>query len=217
MNDDEYVLLTDAIEVVALGIERRFGRYHVQTFKRDDGSRDYHVQVPIDDGMYERARMDLAEEIVLDAMRLGRVRCLSYDGDESAEPLEFKVDLPLYIEEEVISDGERSWEFILVSKSDLLRAIPLPIDPIADEEPGTEALDIRTDPPAESAQAWLVDLMKKSPEVTGNPKAFYLAQATNKFGISKRAFNRIWDAAISESGAVNWAKAGRKRSKSIHQ
>ena len=54
---------------------------------------------------------------------------------------------------------------------------------------------------------WLVDLMHEEPKK--KPKHKYLEEAQSKFGVSKRAFNRVWGQAIAETGKTEWSKPGR--------
>jgi len=57
---------------------------------------------------------------------------------------------------------------------------------------------------------WLVAMMKKAP-TQPTPKAAALEEALAKFpGLSKRAFDRAWSAAIRETDAQKWAAPGRR-------
>jgi hypothetical protein len=59
--------------------------------------------------------------------------------------------------------------------------------------------------------------MQQSPKVRTKAKAAFWSDARTRFPtIGKRQFDRAWDKAIGESGAREWAKAGRPRAKSKH-
>jgi hypothetical protein len=55
---------------------------------------------------------------------------------------------------------------------------------------------------------WLLTLMNKASPT--KPKAEYLADAKEKFGVGTRAFLRAWDQAVIETGKTEWSKPGRK-------
>jgi hypothetical protein len=61
---------------------------------------------------------------------------------------------------------------------------------------------------------WLLQQMERSPAVRQKSKATYWEEARAQFVMSHRQFLRAWDAAIAESGAEAWAKAGRTPTKS---
>jgi hypothetical protein len=56
---------------------------------------------------------------------------------------------------------------------------------------------------------WLVEMMKNGSRE--KPKRDYLTEATTKFQISGRGFDRAWQAAIAETGNHKWAEGGRPR------
>jgi hypothetical protein len=59
---------------------------------------------------------------------------------------------------------------------------------------------------------WLISEMRKSLMARTYKKEKFRQEAQNRFqGISKRAFDILWRAAIAESGASAWAKAGAPR------
>lgn len=59
----------------------------------------------------------------------------------------------------------------------------------------------------------LVDLMKSRNPGKGDGKKTLRAALTERFKISKRQFNSVWDAAVTESGNVAWSKPGRRKGK----
>jgi hypothetical protein len=65
---------------------------------------------------------------------------------------------------------------------------------------------------------WLVAQMRESPEARPKPKLEFQKEAQKKFRpLAARQFQKAWDAAIEESGATGWAKAGRPKGKSNHR
>jgi hypothetical protein len=65
---------------------------------------------------------------------------------------------------------------------------------------------------------WLKGEMNASRDVRPETKSFYQRMALKKFKrLSARQFIRAWDEAISLTGAVSWAKAGRPKTKSNHR
>lgn len=58
----------------------------------------------------------------------------------------------------------------------------------------------------DDCQAWLEREMRASPQRT-RPKAYWRARAMEKFGVSARAFDRMWPNAIKNTGA-HWDRAG---------
>ena len=56
--------------------------------------------------------------------------------------------------------------------------------------------------------SWLVNLMKAG-KPTKNKKA-YLKDAKKQFSVSVRSFDKVWKAAIAETGNIKWSKPGRK-------
>jgi hypothetical protein len=95
-----------------------------------------------------------------------------------------------------------TWTHLQVSKAEVLARWPKP-QPVVK----TEAACCR----------WLVGEMQQSPKVRTKAKAAFWSDARTRFPtIGKRQFDRAWDKAIGESGAPEWAKAGRPRAKSNH-
>lgn len=65
---------------------------------------------------------------------------------------------------------------------------------------------------------WLKNEMNASKDARPETKSFYKSAALKQFSrLSKRQFLRAWDEAISSTGAVSWAKAGRPKAKSNHR
>jgi len=70
---------------------------------------------------------------------------------------------------------------------------------------------------------WLVDLMRRSPDVRPEIQDFYWREAQMKWpkGLSGRGFERAWAKAIEEANAPEWSAVGRPRksvqAKSPHQ
>jgi hypothetical protein len=65
---------------------------------------------------------------------------------------------------------------------------------------------------------WLVDLMRESPDERPKPKRQFQTEAQRKFRkLSVRQFLRAWDAAVEETAATEWSKAGRPKTKSNHR
>src|SRR6266404_4828369 len=70
---------------------------------------------------------------------------------------------------------------------------------------------------------WLVDLMRRSPDVRPEIQDFYWREAQMKWpkGLSGRGFERAWAKAIEEASAPEWSAVGRPRksvqAKSPHQ
>jgi hypothetical protein len=64
---------------------------------------------------------------------------------------------------------------------------------------------------------WLITLMRESPEKRPKSKLEFQKEALKKFrNLAVRQFQRAWDAAIIESHATGWSKAGRPKTKSNH-
>jgi hypothetical protein len=60
--------------------------------------------------------------------------------------------------------------------------------------------------------------MRESPEVRPKSKQEFQKQAQQKFRkLAVRQFQRAWDAAIKETGADGWSRAGRLKAKSNHR
>jgi len=106
----------------------------------------------------------------------------------------------------------------------------LKYDPLDRDEPYTKVRlrrdDLLANWPPEGATAksegdcrrWLVGLMRESPDKRPKPKAQFQTEAQKKFRkLSERQFLRAWDAAVEESAATNWSKAGRLKTKSNHR
>ena len=65
---------------------------------------------------------------------------------------------------------------------------------------------------------WLAEEMKASPESRPHPKDHYKQLARKKFKrLTERQFFVAWDAAILQSGANAWCRAGRPKRKSNHR
>jgi hypothetical protein len=65
------------------------------------------------------------------------------------------------------------------------------------------------------ASRWLVRLMRESPDERPKQKREYQNEAREKFRkMSVRQFLRAWDAAVEETAATEWSKAGRPKTKS---
>jgi hypothetical protein len=65
---------------------------------------------------------------------------------------------------------------------------------------------------------WLITLMRQSPGERRKPKLQYQKEAQAKFRpLAARQFQRAWDAAVQESAATSWCKAGRLKTKSNHR
>ncbi len=96
------------------------------------------------------------------------------------------------------------WTHLQVKKADILSRWPKPSPAIK-----TEAECCR----------WLIDEMRQSPTVRPKPKAQFWKTARTRFkAIGLRQFERAWDKALDETGAANWAKAGRPaRQQSNHR
>ncbi len=64
---------------------------------------------------------------------------------------------------------------------------------------------------------WLASEMRKSPERSSRPKRTWREEALERWKelLSRRAFDRAWDAAVIARGAVGWKRPGRP-SKSPH-
>jgi hypothetical protein len=68
--------------------------------------------------------------------------------------------------------------------------------------------------PESNCRNWLVAEMRKSLTARSRPKGEFFEEAHGRFpGLSKRGFDLLWRAAIRESGASAWAKAGAPRKK----
>jgi hypothetical protein len=100
-------------------------------------------------------------------------------------------------------------------------------DPLDRDEPFTKVRLRRDDLlaiwPGEGATSksegdcrrWLIALMRESPERRPKQKSEYQKEAQQKFGnLALRQFQRAWEAAIAESAATGWSKAGRPKTKS---
>ena len=61
-----------------------------------------------------------------------------------------------------------------------------------------------------SARAWLEAQMRARPDRNPQPKHDWCREAQNKFGVSARAFDRLWSQALAITGA-QWGKSGRPR------
>jgi hypothetical protein len=61
----------------------------------------------------------------------------------------------------------------------------------------------------ESCNEWLMQLMRENPESPPRAKQAYADEATQRFAVSRRAFNTMWAVAIKETGA-NWNRPGRR-------
>jgi hypothetical protein len=102
---------------------------------------------------------------------------------------------------------------------------------VLDSEPAYTKVRLRRDDllaswPPEGATArsegdcrrWLISLMRESPEVRPKSKLEFQKQAQQKFRkLAVRQFQRAWDAAIKETGADGWSRAGRLKAKSNHR
>ena len=80
--------------------------------------------------------------------------------------------------------------------------------PWSDAKPGTSGSE-------RNCTRWLVDQMKKSPHQRPKSKAAYFNEAQKMHPVSKRGFDRAWNAATAEAGSSSWSRAGRPR-KSPH-
>jgi len=122
------------------------------------------------------------------------------------------------------------YELVVEEKNGLLRIFPLSQDS-SDYEQHLLNVRVKRDSvlqrwPASSSAAtpvrpttagaenqcrrWLVAMMDKQP-TQPTPKAVVLEEALAKFpGLSKRAFDRAWTAAIRETDAQKWAAPGRR-------
>ena len=92
-----------------------------------------------------------------------------------------------------------AWTRVQVDKEGVLKLFPRPTAKAKQE------YDCRT---------WLTGLMKQSPgEKTGTRQGLF-KEAGDKFsGIAKWQFDRAWEWAVHDSGAHEWAKAGRPKKK----
>jgi hypothetical protein len=60
--------------------------------------------------------------------------------------------------------------------------------------------------------AWLMGLMRQSPEVRPKPKPAYRNDALERWSqLTQKDFMKSWDEAIEETGATPWARSGRPR------
>jgi hypothetical protein len=97
--------------------------------------------------------------------------------------------------------GTERWTGIRVRKEDVARLWP--------DVPPVRIATVRAET---SCKKWLVHRMRASPELAPSPKTHFRNLARKDFpGLSDRAFQRAWDAAIAETDA-KWSKAGRRKS-----
>jgi hypothetical protein len=61
------------------------------------------------------------------------------------------------------------------------------------------------------AKECLVAAMRASPDQNPKTKNIWKQQIADEYGIGSRAFDRLWDRCISESGAHAWSLPGRPR------
>lgn len=67
-------------------------------------------------------------------------------------------------------------------------------------------------------RSWLRHQITASPSERPKAKAHYFTEALSKFpNLTKRQFERAWTAAVEDSGATAWSKAGRPAQKSNHR
>jgi hypothetical protein len=60
--------------------------------------------------------------------------------------------------------------------------------------------------------AWLMALMRQSPEIRPKPKPAYQNDALERWPeLTQKAFMKSWEKAVEETGITAWAKAGRPR------
>lgn len=61
------------------------------------------------------------------------------------------------------------------------------------------------------AKECLIAAMRASPDQNPKTKSIWKQQVSDEYGIGPRAFDRLWDRCISESGAHAWGLPGRPR------
>ena len=64
-----------------------------------------------------------------------------------------------------------------------------------------------TMPAQKKCEKWLIGLMGENSKPEKS-KADYLMDALEEFKVSKRAFDRAWANAVSDTGNANWSKPG---------
>ena len=150
---------------------------------------------------------DVAEHWLRHKISSGLVRgwhdpWLMFDDYVSAEEI-----LHPFIKDRALAYSEiainRPLDELCVLEIDLIEALAEEF-PIAHPATGHEKL-------YSECCVWLAGHMRRSLERTAKSKSDWLKDAEAKFpGLSKRAFERAWSAAKSETGAANWGKPGRK-------
>jgi hypothetical protein len=96
-----------------------------------------------------------------------------------------------------------TWTHLQVPKDAILKHWPRP-------EPKSK--------PGLNCRRWLVEEMRKTPTKRPRPKEAFCDEAKNRFPqLGGRQFNRAWDDAIVESGALAWKKPGPTPKRSDHR
>ena len=93
-----------------------------------------------------------------------------------------------------------TWTHLQVRKSHVLARWPRPTARVSAEQ---------------NCRRWLIEQMKASPGTKPQSREKYWMDAKRRFpSLAKRQFSRSWQAAITESGAHGWSKAGAPTAKS---